>query len=587
VRRRAEPGPRPRTGSGILAGPGLHLAHFAPAIVLAALVFGRALGTFFAQDDITWLSRAAGLESSSGVVRPLSARIAFGIEYALFGLDPRGYHAVNLALHMVSVVLVYALGLRLTGSRAVGGAAATLFGVSAIAFTPLHWATGIVELLTGCLLLGATLLWLEARHGSGRWRWVAALLALAAMSSKETAAAWVLVVALIEARGPRRERRWRVLLPAVAVSVLFAVAFLATGQARPVDSAGAYAGSASPLLLAHNLSTYALWCVALHEPIRDVVAAADPRAWRIAVPLLLALGLALWRQPRTARYPVEIGMGWWLAFLLPVLPLAHHTYLYYLYIPWAGGAIAAAALGRALCARCPRRLALAIGLVALGGYALVEARNVAVRETATRDALPVDRTMRDAVLLSHALPVLRAAALPPGTRVAFVNPVPRARFDVMTGSPTRPEDRSRRESYWPLEAALRGGETLRLFLPGIEYLGFANTIPPDWEDAECFRFEQRGWLEPWGRGQRALMRQAAVQLAAREWSAAESTFRRVRALGDTLPGAVQGQIIALAGGGRSSDARSVASEFVRRWPDRPLAPGVRSLVPSAQVTGSP
>lgn len=587
VRRRTDPGPHGGAEGGSPAARGSHLGFLASAIVLAALVYGRSLGTFFAQDDITFLSRAAGLEPPGGFFRLLTQGIAFQVEHAIFGLDPRGYHVVGLTLHLVNVALVYALGVELAGSRGAAAAAAILFGVSGIAFTPLHWATGIVELLAGSLLLGATLLWLEARRRSGRWRWGAALLALAAMLSKETAATWLLVVALLEWRSARSGPVWRTLLPAVTVSVVFVVVFLVTGQARQLDPTAAYARSASPLFLAQNVSTYALWCVALHEPIRDVVAAADPRAWQVAVPLLLALGLALWRQPRAARYPVEIGSGWWLAFLLPVLPLAHHTYLYYLYIPWAGGAIAAAALGRALCARGPRRLTLAIGLVALGGFAFVEARNISLRETATRDALPVDRTMRDAVLLSHALPALRAAALPPGTRVAFVNPAPRARFDVTTGSPTRPEDRSQRESYWPLEAALRGGETLRLFLPGIVYLGFAHTIPPDWEDAECFRFEQRGWLEPWGRGQRALMRQAAIQLAAREWSAAECTFRRVRALGDTLPGAVQGQIVALAGDGRWGDARSIAAEFVRRWPGRPLEPEVRSLVRSARAAGAP
>ena len=199
---------------------------------------------------------------------------------------------------------------RLAGSRAAAAAAAILFGVSAIAFTPLHWATGIVELLTGSLLLGATLLWLEARRRSGGWRWGAALLALAAMLSKETAATWVLVVALLEVSVRHGAgQSWRTLLPAVAVSVVFVVVFLVTGQARQLDPTAAYARSASPLFLAQNVSTYALWCVALHEPIRDVVAAADPRAWRVAVPLLLALGLALWRQPRAARYPVEVGIG--------------------------------------------------------------------------------------------------------------------------------------------------------------------------------------------------------------------------------------------------------------------------------------
>jgi hypothetical protein len=196
---------------------------------------------------------------------------------------------------------------------------------------------------------------------------------------------------------------------------------------------------------------------------------------------------------------------------------------------------------------------------------VIEARNVERRATETRDALPVDRTIRDATLLSHALPPLRA--LPAGTRVAFVNPAPGPRFDLVTGRPTRPQDATRRASYYPLEAALRGGETLRLFAPQVEYAGFATTIPPGWEDAVCFHFEQRGWLDRWGRGQEALMRQAEVQMATGQWAAAESTFRRVRSLGDTLPAALDGQTRALRASGREVEARRVAGELRRRWPE--------------------
>ena len=131
------------------------------------------------------------------------------------------------------------------------------------------------------------------------------------------------------------------------------------------------------------------------------------------------------------------------------------------------------------------------------------------------------------------LPALARAHLAPGTGILFVNPVPRASFDLMTGAATRPQDRAARASYVPLEAALRGGETLRLFCPGLVYLGFAGTIPSGLEDAECFHYEQRGWLDHLGRGPRALARQAEIQTAAGDRAAAESTLRRVLAPGDT------------------------------------------------------
>jgi hypothetical protein len=551
-------------------------------LVLVAFVYSRALATFFAQDDITFLSRAAGLESGGWSFRPLSAGLVFRLEYLAFGLDPRGYHVVNLLLHLLNVAGVYALCLRLGGSRGVAGTAAVLFGVSSIAFTPLHWATGVSELLAGSLLLGATLLHLRSQGGGAVRCWAAAALALAAMFSKETAVAWVLVVALIGWRTERAGRAWPTVLPAAAVVIVFLLVVVTAGRGRLPGTSGAYAYTASPLFLAQNLFTYMRWCVALNEPIRDALAAADPEAWRVALPIGLALGIVLWHERRAVRHPVPVGLGWWLAFLLPVLPLTHHTYLYYLYIPWAGGAIALAALGHSLLSRWQGPWAWAVGMAVLGGYALVEAHDVDVRETATRDALPVDRTLRDAELLGHALPALHRAALAPGTRVVFVNPVPRPRFDLLTGAATRPEDLSRRQSYLPLEAAMRGGESLRLFVPGIVYGGFVNTIPPDDEEAECFYFEQRGWLVHWGHGQQALLHQAAVEMAARSWTAAESTYRRVRALGDTLPSALEGQVTALVEMGRAPEARPIAQQLLRRWPASPQAIRLRSTLAAAR-----
>src|SRR5262249_45601139 len=132
-------------------------------------------------------------------------------------------------------------------------------------------------------------------------------------------------------------------------------------------------------------------------------------------------------------------------------------------------------------------------------------------------------------------------------------------------------DTSERTSYYPLEAAFRNGETLRLFVPHLHYLGFSNTVPRDWEHAEWFYFEQRGWLRSWGRGQEALLHQAETQMGARRWAAAEGTYRRVRAIADTVPAALAGQFAALSALGADRLAQSVAKDYLRRWPDGPSA----------------
>ena len=497
-----------------------HGAALAPACLAAALVYGNALGTFFTPDDIVSLSRAAGLEPTPLTFRPLSAVLASRIEYATFGLAPLGYHAVNFMLHLVNVVGVYALALRLSGRSGLAQAASILFATSGIAFTPLHWASGIGDLLACGLLLGATLLHLQARS-SGRptFRWAAALVAFAAALAKETAIAWPLVIAALEWRGgfrptqPREEGstlRQR-LVPAGAMGL---ATFLWVNVSRVVPGTDpAYALSIAPGHLARNLGTYVWWCVGIGSPIRDAVAAVDPKVWPTGLVVAGAIVASLRLQRREQPRLFEVGVAWLFAFLLPVLPLAHHTYLYYLYIPWVGGAVSAAALGARAMSALPKRMMSAspqriVVPIALAAFVAIEGRNVAFRERATFDALPVDRTMRDAMLLSHALPALLEAGLPPGTRVGFVNPAPRPSLDVITGMPTREVDRAQRTSYYPLEAVMMEGKTLHLFVPGLAYAGFDRTIPPGWEDVECFLFEQRGYLRRWGRGRDALKRQA-------------------------------------------------------------------------------
>jgi hypothetical protein len=547
--------------------------------MLAAIAtYRRAPGTWFAQDDVTFLSRAAGLVPPVWQFRPASETLAFRAEYACFGLAPLGYHGVNLGLHLIAVALLYAIARRLDGGRAEAGAAALLFGVSSIAFTPLHWATGIVELLSASLVLAATLLHIEARRaGRAAGLWGAAALALVAALAKEAALAWVALAALLEWRSRIWKPSARALVPSVTGAALFVLWFFAAGAAHRFAGSEAYARTLAPEFLALNLATYLRWCVDLRDPVRDAMAAMDPHAWRVGLPVAVAVGIAMWRGRRASRCGAEIGALWLVIFIAPVLPLAYHTYLYYLYLPWAGGALAIAMAGRGLIERLPRRLGAAIALAALAAFAWIEAGNVATRERAARDALPVDRTMREAMLLRNAISDLRAAALPVGTGVVFVNPLPERRFDLTTGAPTRAEDFAARRSYMPLEGAMRGGETLRLFVPGAVYRGVARTIPADAGDAECFLFDQRGHLRRWGRGQSALMRQAEMQLAAGGWAEAESSFRRARALGDTLPGAAYGIMVSLSEREQFGAADALADTFVRRWPDDPRVPEIRAV----------
>ena len=144
--------------------------------IAAAAVYLPALGNGFVEwDDHVYVYESEGLKLSgiefvkwafTAVVssnwHPLTM-LVYGAEYRLFGLDPFGYHLINLILHAANTFLVFALALKIIGlatggegkDRALAGAA-----VSALAFGlhPQHvesvaWVSELKDVLCGLFFL--------------------------------------------------------------------------------------------------------------------------------------------------------------------------------------------------------------------------------------------------------------------------------------------------------------------------------------------------------------------------------------------------------------------------------------------------
>ena len=566
----------------------------------AAAVHAPALDTYFAQDDVTFLARARGLVPTPwSLARPLSEGWTWRLLDGAFGLDPFPYHVFNFALHLLNTALVFAIGVRLLNSRVAGFVAALLFGASSIAFTPLHWASGLVELMVSSFALAAFLLYLVTRapwlpHAAapatagqtpeataplapaGRWRpvlmWLSALFVLGALLSKESAILFPLALLVANRRlDPRATARAAV--PQLAATLLYAVGFLATLRLVHYVGSEVYSMSKDPRFIALNLATYLGWLVSLWVPVRDAVAAMNPDGWHLGLPVALAIGALLWSQRRARTHPEEVAAAWFFAFLAPVAALQHHTYLYYLYLPWPGMCWLVAGAGQRMMRKPSPVLAWAAVLL-LATFVGVEVRNVWARERLLVGPFPRDKTVRESMLLENAIRDLRAARLAPGDRVAFINPAPRRHYAV--GDTTVAVRRVR--SYVPLEGALRQGEALRVFLPGIEYLGFGKGLPPEWENVAVFLYQDHGALRLLGRGSRALTELGTFTLRTRNWGKADSMFLRARALGDTTADATFGLIITSDLLGRAGDSERYAREFLGRWPGDSRAPAVASTL---------
>jgi len=543
---------------------------FALAIVLAAgaLVHWPSLRTFFAQDDVTFLARAMGLAATPwSLPRLLSTGLTWRAAYALFGLNPLPYHILNFVLHLTSAALIAAIGRRLGLRRGGSLVAALLFAATPIAFTPTHWASCIQEVLATVLALTAFWLWLAGRErGSTLLLWAGALAGVAAAMSKESTVLLPLVLVAANV-GNTRAPSWKVIAPQAALIVAFVVTFTATVRSGNYLGGEAYSRDFSPGFLIANFATYLRWCVSPHVPVPDLHAVANAAALPVGAIVVLVLTTLLWTTRKAPPHPEAVGVVWFLAMLAPVLPLAHHTYLYYLYLPWAGLCWACAGAVERLALRWPAlRAAIVVLLVLL---VALDSWSVRAREKENVGPFAADKVVRESQLLKQCLSQLRSLNLAPGTPIAFVNPSnPRPDHDA-TDSVV---------SYRPLEAALRDGEALRVFMPELRYVGFASSLPREWEDARVLLFNNRAYLVDFGTGSHALTNLGTFCIEVRDLAGADSLFRRSRARGDTLPDATYGLVYTSDALGRHTEADRYAREFLQRWPDDRRAAYLDSLL---------
>jgi tetratricopeptide (TPR) repeat protein len=277
--------------------------------------------------------------------RPLPA-LSFAVNYAIGGLDVRGYHALNLAIHLLSVLLVWRVVARSLASPALAGrlggeatafAVALLWAVHPLLSEPIAYVVQRTELMMGffyLLTLYASLVaWTSPRANA----WQAAAVAACAlgMACKEPMVSAPLLVVLhdLAFRGrPAREvlQERRAFYTGLASTWLVLAAIVASGaQIRgALGGQGGRMTSVEYLQLQARALTHYLRLAIWPHPLRLVYdwGIPGPALW---VPLgLVVVGLlaaAVWAV-RTGRPWAGFLGAWFFLVLAPtssVLPL--HT----------------------------------------------------------------------------------------------------------------------------------------------------------------------------------------------------------------------------------------------------------------------
>ncbi|MBN1676522.1 MAG: tetratricopeptide repeat protein [Kiritimatiellae bacterium] len=407
--------------------------------------------------------------------------LSFAVDYAVWGLDPSGYHLTNVLVHAANVWLLWLLAAGLLASRAPDartGAAASgpgwaaacafcgagLFAVHPVVVEPVAWVGGREELLMllfGLLCLHAHRKALAAGAAARAWRW-RALAVLACVLSCLSNVVGAIVPAIVLAhdsclhgagRGsdpasehahPARPACSWYLLPIGLVTVV--IKKVADHLARPVG----WVAEGTDLSIAARLLTIPdtfwlnvrtlLWPrhLAVIYPAQVPTGILEPG---VILGVVLIGAVAAWIGFSRRRRPLLcFGFVWFVLGLAPsaqILP--HHIFRAdrFLYLPLAGLALAVSAgLGVWPRRAALRRPVLGVAVLLLAGLGFLSARRAAVwRDSLTlfRDCLQTHPesvkalvNVGDALLregrLAEAMPAFsRALALDPDDADAHFN----------------------------------------------------------------------------------------------------------------------------------------------------------------------
>jgi hypothetical protein len=547
-------------------------------VALALWTHRRALGQFFALDDLVILEEVRGLrEATPGLWRLLSRYLYFGAAVPLFGTNPLPYHVVSLALHVVNVALLYRFVRGRAGSPLAAGVAAGLFGATRLHFNALGSAATIGEPLALGLTLGALLL----ADRAGAARFAPPVLFLGALLSKESVV--LLPALLLQPRagaGPLRERARRA-APLLALGALFAVALMAGGAGETHLGGKAYA-RAFGANLALNLMTYAKWSVDQADAFLGQVSAMDPGAWPVGLAVIAGLAL-LAVLARRAAWPPAFGALWWLLALAPVLPLLHHTYLYYLYVPSAGLAMAVGAAAGWAERRSPARAVAAVAALASAlvlGHA-VQADRLLDRRFAARipgTGVPLDPDLRKSETARHASEAVGRTLAGRPARVAFLLPASLERvYSTATGERVARRT-SADASYGILAGALDDGRGLRALRPGVDSVAFLPDWRPGYGEFELFSQSPDGTVFALGRGPDGFAAAGAAMTRSGEVGPARELLTgALSEFPDHAPLRFQ-YARTFHAAGDSLAMRRELEELIRRAPDHPLAARARAAL---------
>ncbi len=338
----------PSTAGGRVLGAFVLMGIF----VYAFARYSDSLPEFFFLDDF-WMLNAAARGGDSAIeafgrlgparlYRPLTQDVYYFVLGRVFGIDSTGYHLVHLSAFAATCVLATLIGSQLTGSWIRALVVGVLYTSAPGHAAAVYWIAAFTMIGSAFVTLAAIAWWLWA---AGRPRIVGgAVLQIIGLCCSEHTVVLPLLLFLIAVLGPRGQnpvKAFKELIP--LGSLVGAYCVVRVVAAVYVELPLAYTPRFQAAIWLTSLGRYLIATLNLATLSGPSLGAQTA----VGVGVLVAFALAIilvWRGASWARLTC-LGIGLFLAALLPVLPLTRHYYDYYVGVAALGSGIALVGLG--------------------------------------------------------------------------------------------------------------------------------------------------------------------------------------------------------------------------------------------------
>jgi hypothetical protein len=245
--------------------------------------------------------------------------LALLAEHKAFGLEPFGYHLVNLSLHLLNVLLVWLIASKLARSRIVPAVAALIYGIHPAYIDAPAWISAITEVLLATFSLAAIYLFIRSLEErgvlSGLFYLGSFISVVLALGTREPGAALFLILPAYYflAYRPadwRQPSAWARFIPFFAVLAAWALMRLSVAGAVASGEGASGVGKIGWHMFV-NMFKFNGWAVV---PVFSQVGPWVPAVEGIAAIALLRLSeQVLRRGSGGARFAV----AWWYLALIP------------------------------------------------------------------------------------------------------------------------------------------------------------------------------------------------------------------------------------------------------------------------------